>query len=91
MTLVHEVVYLVAIAHVWARGTLFAPVRAAGNGSCYWRYWRALADCPLCSGFWIGVLGHSFCHVAPRAFSVLGLAALVGTLSLALYGLIRRL
>jgi hypothetical protein len=86
-----ETLWLVAIAHVWARGSLFDPVRTAGNGSAYWRAWRALADCPLCSGFWIGILGHAIFRAWPIVIETLGLGSLVGTLSLAVYGLIRRI
>lgn len=86
-----EVLWLVAIAHVWSRGSLFARVRQAGDDSRYWRAWRAFADCPLCSGFWIGVLGHELYQWHPEVVNVLGLGSLVGTLSLAVYGLIRRI
>ena len=77
-----EIVFLVAIAHVWARGSLFSRAR---------QLWPALLDCPLCSGFWIGVLGHLAFAMAPQAMLVLGVGALTGTLSLAVYGLIRRI
>jgi hypothetical protein len=82
---------LVAIAHVWARGSIFSDVRTAGNGTAYWRFWRALADCPLCSGFWIGVLGHALYQAAPGVVEWLGVGSLVGTLALATVGAIRRL
>lgn len=86
-----EIIWLVAIAHVWARGSIFAPVRTAGDGSPHWRFWRELADCPLCSGFWIGVLGHKLHQVAPSVVELLGIGSLVGTLALATVGAIRRL
>lgn len=86
-----EVIWLVAIAHVWSRGSLFATVRTAGDNSRFWRTWRALLDCPLCSGFWIGVLGHELYTWKPHVVTVLGIGSLVGTLSLAVYGAIRRL
>ena len=87
-----EVVYLVAIAHVWARGSIFKPFRE--------HVLPELFDCPLCSGFWIGVLGHFLFHgllvfrighLWQDAIVLLGVGSLVGTLSLAVYGAIRRL
>lgn len=103
-----ELVYLVAIAHVWARGSLFARVRTMPrarrvlgemqpNGCArvianpYARFWVELADCPLCSGFWIGALGHFAFLAWPGVVARLGLASLVGTLSLAVYGAVRRI
>jgi len=81
-----EVVYLVAIAHVWARGSIFLCLRTHGP-----KMWIALADCPLCSGFWIGVIGHAMYRDRPEVIAWLGIGALVGTLSLATYGAIRRI
>lgn len=81
-----EVILLVAIAHVWARGSIFARARTSGPA-----WWRELADCPLCSGFWIGLLGHFAFAIAPWVLWPLGIGSLVGTLSLATYGLIRRI
>lgn len=85
---VWEVISLTCIAHVWSRGTLFLRLRTRGPA-----WWRALADCPLCSGWWIGAAGHVAYHY-PRAvhpLDVVGVGAVVGTLSLAIYGLIRRI
>jgi hypothetical protein len=85
---VWEVISLVCITHVWTRGTIFAPLRTRGPA-----FWRALADCPLCSGFWIGALGHcAFCYpLRPFWLDILGVGATVGTLALVVYGLIRRI
>jgi len=81
-----ELVYLIAIAHVWARGSIFRPLRKKGP-----RLWVMLADCPLCSGFWIGVLGHFVYGVRPDIITLLGIGSLVGTGALAVCALIRRL
>lgn len=81
-----ELVYLIAIAHVWARGTIFRPLRKRGP-----RLWQALADCPLCSGFWIGVGGHVIHGAWPVVIETLGVGSLVGTLALATCAFIRRL
>lgn len=81
-----EVVWLVAIAHVWARGTIFKWLREHGPA-----VWRSLAGCPLCSGFWIGVLGHVVYVGRPAVVVWLGLGSLVGTLALAVCALVRRL
>lgn len=81
-----EIILLVCIAHVWARGTLFLPLRTRGPA-----WWRALADCPLCSGWWIGATGHTVLCWPPHPFDVIGIGAVVGTATLALYGLIRRI
>ena len=81
-----EVIYLVAIAIVWSRGTIFRWVRTHGP-----RVWVALADCPLCSGVWIGGLGALVFDAAPRAMLALGRASLVGVLTLAVCAAIRRL
>lgn len=86
-----EVIALIAIAHVWARGTIFAPLRAAGGAGPVGVFWRALADCPLCAGVWIGMLGHHAFALAPRIMATLGTGAIVGTGALAVYGLIRRI
>lgn len=83
-----EVISLVCIAHVWARGTIFKPLRTHGP-----KLWQALADCPLCSGWWIGAIGHVI-YSYPRApfwLDIVGVGAVVGTLALATYGLIRRI
>jgi hypothetical protein len=79
-----ELVYLVAIAHVWARGSIFRVLRKRGP-----RLWVMLADCPLCSGFWIGVIGHFF--VPANVIYFLGVGSIVGTCALATCALIRRL
>jgi len=91
-----EVAYLVAIAHVWARGTIFAWLRSGAIlcrnlESVQCRAWRALFDCPLCSGFWIGVLGHIVYLYCPACIVALGTGSLVGTGALATYGAIRRI
>lgn len=98
MSIVAEVIYLVAIAHVWARGSIFKSVRTLGAldvSDLNWlhplRLYVDLADCPLCSGVWIGALGHLAFGAWPVAMSLLGLASLVGSLSLAVYGAIRRI
>lgn len=88
---VAELVWLVAIAHVWSRGTIFRALREAGDDGACWRAWRALADCPLCSGCWIGLLGHALYAWYPDVVIVLGVGSVVGTASLAVYGAIRRL
>lgn len=79
-----ELIYLVCIAHVWARGSIFKPFRKNGP-----RLWVMLADCPLCAGFWIGVLGHFL--VPANVIYVLGVGAIIGTCALGLCALIRRL
>jgi len=81
-----ELVFLVAIAHVWSRGSIFRWLRTHGP-----RQWVALADCPLCSGFWIGLGGHCLFLRAPDFVTLLGIGSLVGTLSLFTYGAIRRI
>lgn len=81
-----EVVYLIFIAHVWSRGTIFRWLRKNGP-----RVWVALADCPLCSGFWIGVGGHVIYCDSPAVITWLGLGSIVGTCALALCALVRRL
>jgi len=83
-----EIVMLVCIAHVWSRGSIFRPLRERGPG-----WWRALADCPLCAGWWIGAVGHiGFClPLYPHPLETVGVGAIVGTATLALYGLIRRI
>lgn len=81
-----EVVWLIAIAHVWARGTIFRYIRKHGP-----RVWVALADCPLCAGFWIGVLGHIAFQRWPHVVTLLGIGSVVGTLALGTCALIRRL
>lgn len=84
--MIWTIIYLTAIAHVWSRGTIFAPLRTRGPA-----WWIALADCPLCSGWWIGAIGLLVSCLAPSIVTALGIASLVGTLSLAVYGLIRRI
>ncbi len=81
-----EVIYLVAIAIVWSRGSIFRWVRTHGP-----RPWTMLADCPLCSGWWIGALGHVLYCVAPSVIMALGRASVVGVLTLAVCAAIRRL
>lgn len=90
-----EILYLVAIAHVWSRGTIFAWLRD-GSFLCErnpkalrCRLWRSLFDCALCSGFWIGLLGHVLYLVWPSSIVALGTGAIIGTASLATYGAIR--
>ncbi len=78
-----ELVYLVAIAHVWARGSIFRGFRE--------NFLPELFDCPLCAGFWIGVLGHLLFIFEPELVSILGIGSIVGTLALATYGAIRRI
>lgn len=78
-----EAVYLLAIAHVWARGSIFRWLRE--------NIWPELLDCPLCSGFWIGVLGHLLYLLHPMLVTGLGIGSAIGTASLALYGLVRRI
>lgn len=77
-----EVVYLIAIAHVWSRGTIFQWLRER-------EVWRPLANCPLCSGFWIGVLGHALFQFVPDVIRILGIGSLVGTATLIVYCAIR--
>lgn len=112
-------VYLVAIAYVWHRGTIFLDVRnwrardeidaelwwyrqGGDSAEDYWRFratrvqrlarvWRQFANCPLCSGYWIGVFGFSAWHYVPWFVEMVGIGALVGTLALAVCGGIRRL
>jgi len=82
-----ELAYLVAIAFVWSRGTIFRWLRE--------RIDRALgvdfAGCPLCSGFWIGVLGHALYLAAPVVVVWLGIGSIVGLLALALCAIVRRI
>jgi hypothetical protein len=102
-----ELVWLVAIAHIWARGSLFKSMReweprkvraarAIHESKTRLvpfapRMPRMLLNCPLCSGFWIGVLGHALYLRAPGIVEWLGVGALVGSLALAVCGAIRRL
>lgn len=91
-----EIVYLVAITHVWARGTIFAWLRSGAIlckdlNSPQCRAWRALFDCPLCSGFWIGAIGHAVYLYFPSLVIALGTGSIVGTASLATYGVIRKI
>lgn len=93
-----ETISLIAIAYVWSRGSIFRWARTLGTEPeerhelrDWARFWIALADCPLCAGFWIGVIGHWLFSVAPGLMHGLGSAAIVGTGTLALYGLIRRI
>lgn len=81
-----EFVYLVSIAHVWSRGSIFKRIRTSGP-----KLWQDLADCPLCSGFWIGAIGHIAYVTFPNIVMILGIGSCVGTLSLAVYGTIRRI
>ena len=80
------IIYLVAIAHVFSRGTIFRPIRDHGP-----TLWRDLAGCPLCAGTWIGMLGYGVYRYCPILIIVLGTGCIVGTATLALYGLIRRI
>lgn len=83
-----ELLYLIAIAHVWSRGSIFRPLRNLSPN---------FLDCPLCSGWWIGFFGHGLWFgIGTFAFARdwltwLGTASVVGTATLALCGLIRRL
>jgi len=96
-----ELIYLVAVAHVFARGTIFKRLRdVPGWEMCQGHdcqacrviaFWRALAGCPLCSGFWIGVLGHFVYLVAPSVIILLGIGSVVGTCALAVCALIRKI
>lgn len=79
-----DIAMSVAIAFVWARGSLFARLRELPRLA-------PLLDCPLCSGWWIGALCLALRHHSPLAFHVLGFASLVGALSLAWYGIVRRI
>jgi hypothetical protein len=78
-----EFVYLIAIAHVWARGSIFKSFRQG--------FLPALFDCPLCAGFWIGVLGHFLFLIEPDVIVFLGIGSIVGTLALAVCATIRRI
>lgn len=78
--------YLIAIAHVWSRGSIFRWPRTHGP-----QLWRELADCPLCSGTWIGILGWALYQYHPLLIQILGTGSIVGTACLAVYGLIRRI
>ena len=89
-----EIVYLIAIAHVFARGTIFAWIRSGGilcraPDSRLCRAWRALFDCALCSGVWVGLVGHQVYLHFPVVIETLGTGSLVGTGSLTVYGAIR--
>lgn len=95
-----EIVYLVCIAHVWSRGSIFKPIRKSGPGFQYIglpsldRLWIMLADCPLCSGFWIGVIGHFIywrAAIGVLIVTFLGIGSLVGSMALALCAIIRRI
>lgn len=93
-----ELVYLIAIAFVWSRGTIFRWFRTLGFSSeelttapVFVRVWVSLADCPLCSGFWIGVLGHAIYRDTPSIIVWLGHGAIVGTCALAVCAVVRRL
>lgn len=82
-----EAIYLVAIAFVWSRGSIFKRLRERGP-----KLWVALADCPLCSGFWIGLLGHMLWLTRYRfVVEWLGIGSIVGLLALATCGIVRRL
>lgn len=85
-----ETIYLVAIAHVWSRGTIFRRLREWGEPDTFP---RSLLNCPLCSGFWIGVIGFALVHLpgGRAVVEVLGIGSIVGTCSLAVCGLIRRI
>ena len=91
-----EIVFLVAIAHVWARGSIFSWLRSGAilcrdleSPQC--KLWRALFDCPLCAGFWIGLGGHLLYLWHPGTIVALGTGSLVGTGALAAYGAIRKI
>jgi len=81
-----ELLWLVCIAHVWSRGTIFKWIRTHGP-----KPWIALADCPLCAGWWIGMIGHVAFLLAPTLILWLGTASLVATASMVVYCAIRRL
>jgi hypothetical protein len=80
------IIYLVAISYVWSRGSIFRSLRTRGPA-----LWRQLADCPLCSGVWIGLLGQLAFRLWPGPLTILGRGSLVGAAAFALYGAIRRL
>lgn len=125
---VWNLICIVAIAHVWARGTIFRWARTIGSSAddlasayadrqaCYvanfnraeivaewWRLrstswqrklrlWRMFAGCPLCSGFWIGIIGCLLIQYGhAEIVHWLGIGSLVGTLALALCAAVRRL
>lgn len=78
-------VYLIAIAYVWSRGSIFRPVRELGKGvvepygiGVLLKGWRSLAGCPLCSGVWIGILGQIVACYYPWSVAALGRACIVG-------------
>lgn len=77
-------VYLIAIAHVWSRGSIFANIRTRGPA-----IWVEFADCPLCSGAWIGMIGYTLWRYHPVPIELLGIGCVVATLNLAVYGAIR--
>jgi len=81
-----ELVYLVCIAHVWSRGTIFRWLRTHGP-----KPWVMLADCPLCSGWWVGAIGHLLYVTVPTVIVWLGTASVVATSTLLVYCLIRKL
>lgn len=93
------VLFSAAITVVFTRGSLFNPLRTRGlcgrSGplSWAWELWCDLAECPLCSGVWVGGLAYlgsgDFC--VPYAgvwpwisllFAVLGVGSLTGCLAL---------
>lgn len=77
----------VAVTYVWTRGAIFSRVR--NNGPALW---RELANCPLCSGFWVGVAYHvNHANFTMGIFEIVGDGAIVATLALAVTGVIRRL
>lgn len=75
------VLFSAAITVVFVRGSVFAPLRQHGPA-----LWRELAECPLCSGVWIG--GAVAAGQVPLRIDfstplhVLGLASLTGCLAL---------
>ena len=81
-----EITYLAAISFVWSRGTIFRWLRTHGP-----KPWVALADCPLCSGFWIGVMGHAMWIESPVLITWLGIGSIVGTCALVMCAAVRRL
>lgn len=92
-----EASYLIAISFVWSRGTIFRSLRTLSWETEAFRQlplsraWIALADCPLCSGFWIGVFGHALWLDSPVLITWLGIGSIVGTCALGLCAIVRRL
>lgn len=89
MNYVTIVLFSAAITTVFVRGSVFAPLRKRGLCkklgwffSGVWELWCDLAECPLCSGVWIGggVAVSQLGSLLP--LHVLGLGSLTGCLAL---------